>query len=61
MVSYFAEGAPRSLPQAAVEAARQSADSWAWAAFLDPASVTVFRAGPASVEVHGPRRRPSSE
>jgi hypothetical protein len=48
---------PARVPHAALDAARKNAALWAWVVFLSPTRATVFRAGPAGVEIHGPAPR----
>jgi hypothetical protein len=59
LVVYFPdeEGFPARVPHAALKAAHKNAALWAWVVFLSPSRVTVFRAGPAGVEIHGPTQR----
>jgi len=59
LVVYFPdeEGFPARVPHAALKAARKNAALWAWVVFLSPSRVSVFRAGPAGVEIHGPAPR----
>ena len=58
-VVYFPEEDlfPAQVPHAALDAARNNASRWAWSVFLSPRRVTVFRAGPHGVEIHGPAAR----
>jgi len=59
LVIYFPEEDefPERVPYAALDAARKNAAHWAWVVFLSPSRVTIFRAGPADVEIHGPTPR----
>ena len=45
---------PLRVPHAAIAAAQKNSDFWAWAVFLSPTRVTVFRVGADGVELHGP-------
>ncbi len=48
---------PGQVPHAAVRAAKRSTNAWAWAVFLSRSRITIFRASPGGVEIHGPMRR----
>ena len=63
LVVYFPDegGFPARVPHAALKAAQKNAALWAWVVFLSPSRVTVFRAGPAGVEIHGPAPRTLAE
>lgn len=62
-VIYFPEedDFPGRVPFAALNAARKNAALWAWVVFLSPSRVTIFRAGAADVEIHGPTLRQGAE
>jgi hypothetical protein len=63
LVVYFPDegGFPARVPHAALKAAHKNAALWAWVVFLSPSRVTIFRAGPAGVEIHGPAPRTVAE
>jgi hypothetical protein len=63
LVVYFPdeEEFPARVPHAALKAAHKNAALWAWIVFLSPSRVSVFRAGPAGVEIHGPAPRTFAE